>query len=142
MERRRVGDRVQPVEGVREVDEAALRRIAATVSPNDMPARDLLGQEEADHLALAVGLDLLAGDHDQVPAAGELDGLERAAEDVVVGDGDRAEALRPPRGRAGPPPGRAVARPGGVQVEVGEDPVPVGERVAGASGCRRRAEAP
>ena len=51
-------------------------------------------QEEADHLALAVGLDLLARDHDQVVAARELDRLERAAEDVVIGDGDRAETAR------------------------------------------------
>ena len=40
-----------------------------------------------------VGLHLLARDHDQVAAAGELDRLERAAEDVVVGDRDRAEPL-------------------------------------------------
>ena len=55
------------------------------------PARDLALQEEADHLALPVGLHLLAGDHDQVAALGVVDRLERAAEDVVVGDGDRAE---------------------------------------------------
>ena len=69
-------------------------RIAATVSANDMPARDLLVQEEPDHLALVVRLHLLAGDHDQVAPARLLDRLEGAAEDVVVGDRDRAEALR------------------------------------------------
>ena len=51
-------------------------------------------EEEADHLALAVGLHLLARDDDQVAVARELDRLERAAEDVVVGDRDRAEPVR------------------------------------------------
>ena len=98
-----------------------------------MPARDLALEEEADHLALLVGLDLLAGDHDEVAAAREVGRLERAAEDVVVGDGDRAEALRlgvvDELGRVD----RAVERPRGVHVQVGDDPRPVGERVGCAA---------
>ena len=94
-----------------------------------MPARDLLAEEEADHLALAVGLHLLARDHDQVAAACELDGLERAAEDVVVGDRDRAEPFRlgmvDQRGRLD----RAVVRVARVHVQVDDDPVAVGERL-------------
>jgi len=54
----------------------------------------LLREEEADHLALAVGLDLLARNHDQVAVARELDGFERSAEDIVVGDRNRPEADR------------------------------------------------
>ena len=80
-----------PVERVREVDEPALLADRRDRVGERHPARDLLLEEEPDHLALVVGLDLLAGDHDQVAVAGELDGLERAAEDVVVGDRDRAE---------------------------------------------------
>ena len=86
-------------------------------------------EEQADHLALAVGLDLLAGDHDQVAAARELGRLERAREDVVVGDGDRAETfllrVRDERRRLD----RAVVRVVRVHVQVGDDPLAVGERL-------------
>ena len=95
-----------------------------------MPARDLLLQEEADHLALAVGLDLLAGDDDQLAAARLLDRLERAAEDVVVGDGDRAEALGLRVVEQVVDVDRAVVRPARVHVQVGDDPVAVLERRA------------
>ena len=54
-------------------------------------ARDLLTQEEPDHLALALCLHLLARDDGQAASAGELDRLLRASEHVVVGDGDGAE---------------------------------------------------
>ena len=88
-------------------------------------------QEEADHLALAVGLDLLAGDDDEVAAARLLDGLERAAERVVVGDRDRAEALRLGVVEQLVDLDRAVVRPRRVHVQVAEDPVAVGERRLG-----------
>ena len=55
--------------------------------------RDLLLDKETDHLTLALRLDLLARDDDEVAAAGELDGLQRPCECVVVGDGDRAQTL-------------------------------------------------
>ena len=97
------------------------------------PARDLPLQEEADHLALPVRLHLFAGDHDQVAALGVVDRLERAAEDVVVGDRDRAEPFG--LGVVDELGGvdRAVVRPRRVHVQVGDDPRPVGERLA----CRR-----
>jgi hypothetical protein len=78
------------VERVREIDDAALVVDRGDRVREREPSRDLLGQEEADHLALSVGLDLLAGDHRQRCVARELDSFERAAEDVVVGDRDRA----------------------------------------------------
>ena len=75
----------------------------------------------------------------EVAVARELDRLERAAEDVVVGDGDPAEAdllgvVEEVLGRD-----RAVVRPVRVHVEVDRDPVAVGERVVGArcAGARR-----
>ena len=133
MERRRVGDRVHAVEGVGEEDEPVLladRR--DRVGEGEAP-RDLALQEETDHLALAVGLDLLARDHDQVAAPRLVQRLERAAEGVVVGDGDRAESLGlrvvDELGRVD----RAVERPGGVHVEVGDDPGAVRERVVRAA---------
>ena len=58
----RVRDRVHAVEGVGEIDEPALRPDRGDRVGEGQAARDLLAQEEADHLALAVGLDLLAGD--------------------------------------------------------------------------------
>ena len=58
-----------------------------------------------------------------------LDRLERAAEDVVVGDRDPTESRSPPRGRADPRRDRAVVRPVGVHVQVDDDPVAPRERV-------------
>ena len=66
-------------------------RIASTVSPNDMPRGISSRRKRPITSPWSVGLDLLAGDDDQLAAARLLDRLERAAEDVVVGDGDRAE---------------------------------------------------
>jgi len=62
---------MHPVEGVGEVDEAALRPNGGDRVGEREAARDLLLEEEADHLALAVGLHLLAGDHGQAAAACE-----------------------------------------------------------------------
>src|SRR5205085_822744 len=76
-------------------DETALRLDRGDRVSEREPARDLLLEEEADHLALAVALHLLGGDDRQRAVARELDGLERAAEAVVVGDRDRAETDRP-----------------------------------------------
>ena len=59
---RGVRDRVQPVEGVGEIDDAALLADGGDRLAHGQAARDLLAEEEADHLALAVGLHLLAGD--------------------------------------------------------------------------------
>ena len=68
VQRARVGDRVQPVERVRHVDEAVLLADRRDRVGEAEPARDLTLEEEADHLALLVGLDLLAGDDDQIAA--------------------------------------------------------------------------
>ena len=58
-------DRMQPVERVREVDEAALVADRRDRLREGHAARDLLPEEEADDLALAVGLDLFAGNDDE-----------------------------------------------------------------------------
>ena len=135
----RVGNRVQPVERVRDVDEAALLADRGDRVAEAHAARDLALEEEPDHLALVVGLHLLAGDHDEVAAARVVDRLERAAEDVVVGDGDRAEPFglgvvdELGRRRC------AVVRPRGVHVQVGDDPRAVRERLGLRAGSRRRA---
>ena len=129
MERRRVRNRVHAVERVREVDEAALLADRGERVGERHAARDLLLEEEPDHLALAVGLHLLARDDDQVAVARELDRLERAAEDVVVGDRDPAEPDRLRVVDEVPGRDRAVVRPVRVHVQVDHDPVAVGERV-------------
>ncbi len=97
-------------------------------------ARDLLGEEEPDHLALVVCLDLLARDDDEVAALRLLDGFERAAEHVVVGDRDRAEPLRLRVVEQLVHRHRAVVRPVRVHVQVAQDPVAVGE--GGLGGAR------
>ena len=102
------------------------------------PAGDLLAEEEPDHLALAVGLHLLARDHDQVAIAGELDRLEGAGEDVVVGDRDRAEALLLGVIDQRPRVDRAVVRPVGVHVQVDHDPVALAEATSVGVVCGRR----
>ena len=125
VQRRGVGDRVHAVERVREIDEPALLADGLDRLRERHPARDLLLEEEADHLALAVGLDLLAGDDDQVARVRAIDGFERAAERVVVGDRDAAEpdllrVVEQVLNRD-----RAVVRPVGVHVQVDGDPVAV-----------------
>ena len=133
MQRGGVGDRVHAVERMGEVDEPALRLDRGDRVAERHPARDLLVQEEADHLALAVRLHLLAADDDDVAVARELDDLLRAGEDVVVGDRDRAEAfgLRVLEQQLGRDP--AVVRRARVHVQVDDDPVAV------ARAARRRA---
>ena len=129
VERGRVGDRVHAVEGMGQVDEPALLADRGDGVGERHAARDLLAQEEADHLALAAGLDLLAGDHDHAAAARALGRLESAAEDVVVGDGDRAEPFRLGVVEQLVHLDRAVVRPVRVHVQVGDDPLAAGERV-------------
>ena len=68
----------------------------------------------------------------RLAVARELDRFERAAEHVVVGDGDRAEPDRLGLVEHVLDLDRAIARPRGVQVEVDEDPLPVGERLVRA----------
>ena len=116
-------------------------RIASIVSAKRETARDLPLQEQPDHLALIVRLHLLAGNDDEVALAGVVGGLEGAAEDVVVGDGDRAEALRLGVVDELRRVDAAVVRPRGVHVQVGDDPRTVFERLpcpfAGCGGgCR------
>ena len=137
VQRRRERDRVHAVERVGEVDDALLLADRGDRLGERHPARDLLAQEEPDHLALVVGLDLLAGNHDQLAPARLLDRLAGAAEDVVVGDRDRAEPLRLGVVEQLVDLDRAVVRPGRVHVQVGEDPGPVGERLAVAPARRR-----
>src|SRR5690242_14687348 len=93
MQGRRLGDRVHPVEWMREVDEAALGADRLDRLPEGHPARDLLAEEEPDHLALIGRLHFLAWDHDEPATACPLDRFYRAPEDVVVRDGDYAEPL-------------------------------------------------
>src|SRR3954462_521931 len=87
-----VGDRVHAVERVRDVDEPALAADLRDRLLERHPARDLVLDEEADHLALVGGLDLLGDDH--LDAVGALARGERARDLVVVGHGDGAEAAR------------------------------------------------
>ena len=68
--------------------------------------------------------------------AGQLGDLERASEDVVVGDCDSAQAdllrmIEQVLGRD-----RAVVRPVRVEVQVDREPVAVGQRVLGLGGGR------
>ena len=133
MQRRRERDRVHAVEGVGEVDDPLLLADRGDRLREGHAAGDLLRQEQADHLALVVGLDLLARDHDQLAPARLLGRFAGAAEDVVVGDRDRAEPLRLGMVEQLVDLDRAVVRPGRVHVQVGEDPGPVGERLAVAS---------
>ena len=135
MERRRVGDRVAAVEGVREIDQPALCTDGRDRVRERHAAWDLLLQEETDHFALLVGLDLFAGDDDEVPAARLLDRLEGAAECVVVGDRDRTETLLLGVVEQLVDLDRAVVRPARVHVQVAEDPVALGERRLGRAGA-------
>src|SRR5437667_8978767 len=60
VERRGVWDRMQAVERVRDIDEAALDTDRLDRFREGHAARNLLLKEQADHLALPRGLDLLA----------------------------------------------------------------------------------
>ena len=87
-----VGHGVHPVERVRHVHEPALALDLGDRLLERQPARDLLLDEQADHLALVGGLDLLGDDH--LDPVRPLARLERAGDLVVVGHRDRAEAAR------------------------------------------------
>ena len=111
---------MQSVEGVRHVDDAALR----------LDRRDGLGErharrhgaleEETHHLAFG-GLDLLPDDDPHSVAVGELATFETAVDRVVVGDGDHVEAdLAGAFEDVGDPRDAVLAVPG-VDVEVGEE---------------------
>ena len=129
VQRRRVGDRVETVERVREIDEAALLADRGDRVGEGHPARDLLLEEQPDHLALTVRLHLLAGDHDEV-AARAASTASRAPPKTLW-----SVTAMPPR----PIPSAcstsssggdgAVVRPLRVHVEVDGDPLAVGERV-------------
>src|SRR5438067_7146754 len=98
---------------MRDIDNPALALDLGDGLGEREPVRDLLGDEEADDLALAGRLDLLSDDDLDVAVRrtigcgttrarsvllGERARSERAGDLVVVGDGDRSEALRA-RGR-------------------------------------------
>src|SRR4029450_9022501 len=80
-----------------------------------------------------------AGDDGQRAVARQLDGLERAAEGVVVGNRDRTEPLLLCLVNQLLGVDETVVRPRGVHVEVADDPGPVGERILPA--CPRTAPA-
>src|SRR3982751_2299663 len=93
VQRGRLRDRVQAVERVREVDEAALRADGGNGLAEGHAPRDLFLQEEPDYLSLVGRLHLLARNDDDAAAASPFHCLEGATENVVVGDRDRAEPL-------------------------------------------------
>ena len=104
------------------------RRISAIVSCERHAARDLLLDEEADHLALVGGLHLLG--HDHLDPVGALARLERARHLVVVGDRDRAEADPLGGVEQRVHRRRAVGRVVGVHVQVHVHEVALGEPLA------------
>ena len=129
VDRLRIGDRVHPVERVGEVHEAALLLDRGDRVREGHAPGDLALEEEADHLALVVRLDLLARDHEEIRPARGLHRRLGAAEGVVVGDRDRAEPLGDRVLDELLRLDEAVVRPRGVHVEVDRDPGAVGERV-------------
>ena len=116
--------------GMRHVDQPALAADLGDRLLQRHPARDLLLDEEPDHLALVGGLDLLG--HDHLDPVGALARLERARDLVVVGDRDRAEP--DPRGGVEQRVHRrgAVRRVVGVHVQVDVDEVALGSALAAA----------
>ena len=120
VQRPRVGNRVHAVERMRDVDDPVLLADRGDRVREAQAAGDLALQEEPDHLALASVFTSSPGITISSTALRVVDGLERAAEDVVVGDGDRAEPFRlrvvDELGRVD----RAVVRPRGVHVQVGD----------------------
>ena len=116
------------------VHEAALAADLGDRLLQGHPARDLLLDEEADHLALVGGLHLLG--HDHLDPVGPLARLERAGDLVVVGDRDRAQA-----GALGGVEQRvhgrgAVRRVVGVHVQVHVHEVALLEPLAKLRACR------
>src|ERR687891_1603334 len=120
VERGRVGDRMQAVERMRQVDDPALVADRRDRLAHREPPWDLLLEEESDHLP-GLGLHLLAGDDRDAPAARELHRLSGAGEDVVIRDGDRAESLLLGVVEELGDGYGAVVRVLGVEVEVAED---------------------
>ena len=138
-----VGHRVETVERVGHVDEAALAADLGDRLRHRHPARDLLLEEEADHLALLGGLHLLGDDHlDVAHLLGDPARLERAGDLVVVGDRDRSEAAVAGRLQQHLDRRRAVGRVVGVHVQVDLDQRALGDPAAHlgvAGGSWRRA---
>ena len=118
MQRRRVGDRVEAVERVGEVDEPPCSRIAAIVSANDMPRGISSSRNSPITSPWSSVLTSSPGMTTRSRVRAELDRLERAAEDVVVGHGDAAEPDRLGVVEELVGRDRAVVRPLGMKVEV------------------------
>ena len=116
-----------PVERVRDVDEPALAADLGDRLLHRHPARDLLLDEEADHLALVGGLDLLGDDHLDAVLGGLLAGVQGAGDLVVVGHRDRAEADVARGRQQDVHGGRAVVGVVGVHVQVDLDQLALGE---------------
>ena len=145
-----VGHGVHAVERVRHVDEPALALDLGDRLLEAHPARDLLLDEEADHLALRRGLDLLGDDHLDAVLLRLGARVERAGDLVVVGHRDRAEALLARGGEQHVDRRGAVVGVVGVHVQVDVDQLArrqprahlaVG-RAAGAGGRPRPRRAP
>ena len=95
MDRRRVGDRVEAVERVGEVDEAApARGSRRSSSANVMPRGISSSRNSPITSPWSSVLISSPGTTTRSRVRASLDGLERAAEDVVVGHGDAAEPDR------------------------------------------------
>ena len=116
------GRRVEAIERVRHVDEAALGADALERLGERQAARDLLVQEQPDDLAVLGGLDLGADDDVQRQAA--LDraraSLDAARDRVVIGDRERAEPCRERRVEQFVDRRRAIPRVRAVHVQVGQ----------------------
>ena len=142
-----VGDRVEAVEGVRDVDQPALAADLGDRLCHRHPPRDLLLQEQPDHLALLGRLHLLRHDHPHVaPLLRQLARRQRTGDLVVVGDRDRPEPALLRGIQEHVDRGRAVRRVVGVHVEVDVDRRPIREpaphgRLAGGV-VAARADAP
>ena len=118
-----VGDGVEAVEGVGDVDQPALALDLGDRLLQRHPARDLLLEEQADHLALVRGLDLLGHD-----------------------DLDAARPCRAPPGRRRSRCGRSSrSRPGPARLRGGEQHLDRGGAVVASGRCacagRRRSAA-
>ena len=141
MDRRRVGDRVQAVEGVGDVDEAALVADRGDRVRERQAARDLLVEEEADDLALAVVFTSSPGMTTRSRSrAGST--ASRAPPKTLWSvtamppRPDRLGVVEQILGRD-----RAVVRPVGVEVEVESDPLAIpraGRRLAARTARRLR----
>ena len=133
-----VGHRVEAVERVRDVDEPALAADLGDRLCHRHPLRDLLLEEQPDHLALLGRLHLLGDDHlDSPHLLRHLARRQRTGDLVVVGDRDRAEAALPRGLQQHLDRGRAVRRVVGVHVEVDVDRATASRAGAARPACRR-----